>query len=319
MVRAALAGFIGVGAAHLLAVKRGWMAPRPILLAAVASLAGLAALLMVAMVVARTLRGERRIAGVGEALLAAGVLTAGAAGFANWALGIQGVVLAFEREPVRLSRAADLTGFDPGPLADLREMDVTVALARLELAGAGARGFRAVSHLKLLGDAGEEIGLAVERGKATRFRALLLRQGAFGFAPRIVVVKNGREVLDVAVPFRTVREGRDGVSFVGEFEIGAERLDFQGAVTLDDLNDEMKGHPLLELRAQRDGRPLGAGKLRPGESAALEDGYSIAFAGLKRWSEIDFARRTYPIPMLAGAVLAAIGALLWPLAAWRRW
>jgi hypothetical protein len=92
-----------------------------------------------------------------------------------------------------------------------------------------------------------------------------------------------------------------------------------GAVTLENLNDDMKGHPTLELAVERDGAAVGAGKLRPGEYAALSDGSRIAFAGLQRWSEIDFSRRTYPLPMSAGAVLLAIGLLVWPVAVWRRW
>ena len=47
--------------------------------------------------------------------------------------------------------------------------------------------------------------------------------------------------------------------------------------------------------------------------------FFITTQHLRRWSEVDFARRTHPLPILVGAALSALGALLWPIAAWRRW
>ena len=94
---------------------------------------------------------------------------------------------------------------------------------------------------------------------------------------------------------------------------------FRGALTLEDLDDDMKGHPTLELVAERDGAVVGKGTLRPGAFAELSDGTRVAFSGLRRWSEIDFSRRRYPLPMLAGAALLVLGLLVWPLAAWRGW
>ena len=55
----------------------------------------------------------------------------------------------------------------------------------------------------------------------------------------------------------------------------------------------------------------------PGHFAEIEQGYSIGFAGLEKWSEVDISRRNYRKTVLAGSVIAVIGAVLWPLAAWR--
>jgi hypothetical protein len=317
--RAATATLLLAAAADLVAARRGWLEPRAPVLGALVVLLAIAAAATLGGALFQAARGPRRVSAGAEALAAAGLLAIAAGGITNWVLAVQGFVLLREREPFRLSRTADIQAFTHGPLADLRELDLTIALGRLELAAAGEAGFRPVSRLRVLDAAGEEVGLTVSRGEAAPFRTLVFRQGAFGFAPRVVVMRDGRELLDTYVPFRTIREGPDGVSFVGDFELSAEKLLVHGAITLEDLDDDMKGHPDLELSAERDGRRIGAGKLRPGEFAAFGDGYRIAFAGLQRWSEIDFSRRSYPVPMLGGLAALAAGVLLWPVAAWRRW
>jgi len=93
----------------------------------------------------------------------------------------------------------------------------------------------------------------------------------------------------------------------------------QGEISLDDLDERMKGHPRLAVRVAKGGRAIGSGELLPGHFADLEDGYRVGFAGLKRWSEIDVSRRSYRGTAVAGLAVAALGAVLWPLAAWRRW
>jgi len=67
----------------------------------------------------------------------------------------------------------------------------------------------------------------------------------------VVVLKGKETLLDTFVPFRTIREGPDGIAFVGEFEIAREKLLVRGAVTLENLNDDMKGHPKLEVSVAR--------------------------------------------------------------------
>ena len=316
----ALAGLlVAASGGYLVLLKAGKVTPRPEALAVLAAAAGLALLPAVLAAGAAVVRGPRRISSAAEAIAAAGLLLVLGGGLANWLFSVQGFIAVAEREPVRLDRAADVEALEIGPLASRRELRVTIALARLQLAGAGADRFKAVSHLRLIEDGGDEIGLSIERGKMARYKTLLFHQGAFGFAPRVVILKGKETLLDTFVPFRTIREGPEGIAFVGKFEVAREQLLVRGAVTLDDLDDDMKGHPKLEVSVVRAGAAIGAGTLAPGEVAPLADGYAVGFAGLRRWAEIDFSRRTYTVPMLVGLALFVAGAALWPLAAWRRW
>jgi len=305
--------------ACLLAIKRGWLVARPAALAALVCVTALALCTCAVEAGVRAARGPRRISALAAVLGATGLLAVGVGGLANWAFSLQGFVVVAERAPVRLAQTEALDAFAAGPLASRRELDLTLALARLELVGAGPEHFRAVSRLRVLDAAGEEVGISVDRGSAARFRTLVFHQGAFGFAPRIVVTQRDRPLLDEHVPFRTVREGSAGIAFVRDFEITKEKLLLRCALALDDLNEDMKGHPRLELSVEREGVPVGAGTLKPGEFADLADGYRVGFAGLRRWSEIDISRRTYDAPIRVGLALFAAAVLLWPFAAWRRW
>ncbi len=316
---AAAGALAAADAAYLLAMKRGSLAPRPAVLAALVCVTALALCACAVEAAVRAARGPRRVSALAAVLGAAGLIAVGAGGFATWAFSLQGFVVVAEREPVRLARTETLDAFVAGPLANLRELHLTLALARLELVGAGPEHFRAVSRLRVLDAAGEEVGISVDRGSAARFRTLVFHQGAFGFAPRIVVTQRDRPLLDEHVPFRTVREGPAGIAFARDFEISREKLLLRCALALDDLNEDMKGHPRLELSIEREGVPVGAGTLKPGEFADLADGYRVGFAGLRRWSEIDISRRTYDAPIRVGLALFAASVLLWPLAAWRRW
>ena len=40
---------------------------------------------------------------------------------------------------------------------------------------------------------------------------------------------------------------------------------------------------------------------------------------MKKWSEVDVARRNYRTPMIAGLAVSLAGAFVWALAAWRKW
>ncbi len=319
LVRLTTLGLLVAAVAYLALFKLGRVRPSPAALAALVSALGAALLAGFVLAASRAVRGPRRIAGAAEALAAAGLLTVAGGGLVNWALGVQGFVVLPEREPVRLSRTAELGAFEAGPLADRRELDVTMALARVQLVPAGRQGFSVRSQLRVMGADAKEVGLEIAPGLVARHGALVFRQGAFGFSPHVVVEREGRRVFDTFVPFNTFREGPDGIAFVGDFEITAERLRLRGAVNLDGLDERMKGHPRLELSVERDGKPLGSGSMKPGEVAEIGAGYRIGFLGLRRWSEIDFSRRTYPIPILAGLAAFAFGVALWPLASWRKW
>ena len=104
-----------------------------------------------------------------------------------------------------------------------RRLNLTIAVAHVTLEPVGPGGFRAVTRLKVLDRAGSEEGISVSRSTAAAYRSLVFHQGAFGFAPKLYIVKDGRTLLDTFVPFRTVREGPDGASFLGDFEITGGR------------------------------------------------------------------------------------------------
>jgi len=306
------------GAGYLVAMKAGALAVRPERLAAVALLAWLLVAATVAGAVVAVVRGPRRWSAAGEALALAGVLVVLAAGLANWALGVQGYVLLFEREPVRLDRPDARASLFLGPLADRGNLALTIALGRLNFVPAGPGQFGVQSRLRVLSADGEEVGLDVATGHPAAHRALVFRQGMFGFAPRLVVTEGDRVVFDGFVPFRT-RLGRgEAIAFAGEWKGPGDGLSLRGAVTLDALDDYMKGHPRLELEASLAGEPLGRGDLAPGERVALGRDYQVAFLGLQRWSEIDLARKTFAGWMIAGLAMTLLGGTLWAFAAWRR-
>jgi hypothetical protein len=321
--RLALRGAVGVlssaSVSYLVAVKLDAVQPRPAVLGGLVAVIFCLSIAWAAVALARLAGGEGRVAAVGEALVAAGLMAVAAGGLANWAFGMQGFVVLFERQPVRLNGAGPIGAFTKGPLADLRELELTIALSRLHFEPQGPSGFRAVSGLRILDAKGDEVGVTVERSRAAARGNLVFRQGSFGFAPRISVYAGDRLVRDAWVPFRTIRQGPDGIAFLGDFEVPAEKLRVQAALRLDSLNEDMKGHPVLELNVEQEGKSLGGGLLKPGFNADLEGGLRVVFGGLQRWSEIDLSRRTYPRPILAGLILLAAGAVIWPLAAWRRW
>ena len=108
----------------------------------------------------------------------------------------------------------------------------------------------------------------------------------------------------------TQLQGGTGISFEQSFTVAEHGLEVRGTVLLESLDEAMRGHPTLALELKHEGEVVGAGTLLPGHFADLEGGYRLGFAGMKMWQEIDISRRNYPEPMLIGAVIAALGALL---------
>lgn len=307
-------------ASFLLAMRRGWVPMVPAAFAAAVGAFMLAgAVWLVAAVMAGVRRGRFPVTSAAEILTAAGLLTVAAGGMTNWLMGLQGTVILLEGEQTTLSKPSQLLAFDAGPLARRVEMGGFLQLLELKLVPA-AGGFIPESRLRFV------------RSHATKPREIFLRpkagavdgslrfyQGAFGFAPRIVILKGGEQLLDDHVPFQTLRVRPGVIRFDGQFDVAREGLHVEGAISLEGLDEEMKGHPKLGLLVRKGGQALGGGELLPGHFADIAEGYRIGFAGMKRWSEIDISRRNYPIPIFIGAAIALIGLLAWPVAAWRRW
>ena len=307
-----------VAVADLIGLKSGSVAHAPWVLAGLVG-AVVVSLLLRLLAVSWSLRTRRRKPGpaIGEGLLVVGVLVALVAGTANWTLGLQGFVVLNEGEAVPLHGGSHLQQFDGGPLARMDEMNVVLTLEELKLLPAGDGFFYPESHLLVQRGSGSPQRVSIGPGTTGSAGPLRFHQGAFGFAPRIVILRNGKTVFDQVVPFTTQRSGPAGISFVGSFTIEKESLAVEGSVDLATLDAAMKGHATLVLSVRREGTAIGRGKLLPGHFADLEQGYRVGFAGLEKWSEVDVSRRTYGSAVLAGAALALGGAVFWPFAAWR--
>jgi len=227
------------------------------------------------------------------------------------------VILA-EREAVLLSTTAHLQEFHAGPLSDVNEMRMTLQLLELELIPQGGGMFRPSSRIRILQQDQEPVTLRVTPDEFATAGVLRFHQGAFGFAPRIVILRGTQTVFDRGVPFVTERKGPTGVSFGGLFRLEREGLDVTGRIDLASLDDGMRGHATLDLTVMRNGETLGNGSLKPGHFAEIEDGYRVGFAGLEKWSEIDISRRSYGRWVLVGLGATLAGVVIWPWARWSR-
>ena len=126
-------------------------------------------------------------------------------------------------------------------------------------------------------------------------------------------------LLDALVPFTTEREGPTGVRFSGQVELADAELTIDASVDIGSLDEAMRGHATLRLVVRRGEALLGQGSLRPGHFVELDEGFRVGFTGLRKWSEIDVSRRTHSRTVRLGAGLALLGAVVWPVAHWRRW
>lgn len=309
---------LALAVADWAALRSGYVPNPPWVLAALVAVAivGFAAQLVV------VLQGISRpsvsiLRSAAECLVLSGVLLALGAGSANWLLGLQGYVILNEKEAVRLHGGDQLQAFEAGPLARLEEMGLHLALNELELVPAGSQGFLPMSRLDVWRETGERRRLEVTPRAAAAHGSLRFHQGAFGFAPRIVILRGSETLFDRVVPFTTERSGPSGISFHGSLTVEKEGLAVGGQVDLESLDEGMRGHAQLLLTVRREGELLGGGELLPGHFADLEEGFRIGFAGLEQWSEIVISRRNYGRWVLAGAAVALVGAVLLPLAVWR--
>lgn len=312
-------GLLALAAAQLITIKVGWLPAPPSLLAA--TVAALIATLLAEAVF--LLAGLRRrtlgpLRGMAGLLVCSGLVAACSGGMANWLLSLQGAVVLTEGDAEFLGARKQLQEFEAGWLSDLDEMRMDLALRELELR-AGKGGYYPESQLELRRGEGAWVQLTVSSLTSAQSDTLRFHQGAFGFSPRIVVLKDGVSIFDRHIPFLSRRQQGGSVSFEGSLSVVKEGLQIDGAVRLDTLDEQMRGHPALNLSVRRGETVLGSGDLLPGHFADISEGYRIGFAGLKKWSEIDISRKNYPLPIYIGFGMVALGALLWPLAVWRRW
>lgn len=307
--RGAAAATAAVAVVALAGHRRGWWDASKVLPVAGAALA-LFVVIELARSVALLRRSPRAPVAWGRALAFAGLALMLGGGLANWARSVRGFVLLVEGQQTALATAQ----LARGPLADSRELAASVRLVKVELRPAPGGGYYPESAVAVTVP-GARPGIARIGPRATTpVGPLLLHQGAFGFAPRLVVLRGAETLLDQVVPFRSTLEPGRALSFEGEVEVPREKLTIRGAVNLDGLDADMKGHPRLALHVEKDGREVGAGELLPGHFAELPGGYRVGFAGLERWVEVDVARRSYREVVLAGLALAAAGLALWIVA-----
>lgn len=311
-----------VALADLSALKAGWLSHPPEVLAALFGLVLIAFVFGLAREVRALVVGDRRGRSLGSALVSAGIIAALLGGTVNWLLGLQGFAILTENEPVSLHRGTQLQEFDAGPLASIDEMRMHLALDELELVPSGPDAFFPRSHLRVWQTDEQPTSIEVTPREDAAVGPLRFLQGAFGFAPRIVIVSAGDRrgsVFDRVVPFTTERHGPSGIAFDGSFTVSSEDLHVEGTIDLASLDEGMRGHAMLELAVTRDGEALGQGRLLPGHFAEIDQGYRLGFTGLEKWSEIVISRRNYGGVVLAGAIVVLVGVILWSLAVWRGW
>lgn len=301
-----------LAAGDLFLLRRGWLPVPP------GALAILVILLLAALIadlgvlaVAVWRRRQPMVRGLSRLLWLAGVVVVFGSGLANWLFSLQGYVILSEGDAAPLSMTSHLQGYEAGPLASADELGIVIQLAKFELLPAGGETYNPRSRMRAQHRHEEPVTLEVAPGEAAYLGALRFQQGAFGFSPRIVILKGESAIFDQVVPFITSYQRPGVLGFQGEFTIEKEDLRVRGDVDVSSLDERMKGHAKLWLSVSQGGEELGSGELSPGHFAELKNGYRAGFAGLKYWTELDISRRNYITPMGVGALLAAIGGLGW--------
>jgi len=305
-------------AVELIGYKRGWwwQPPWAFFVLGGAALAALA--LELGLTLPELRRPERRVARAARVLAMSGALAVAGAGSANWLMRLQGFAIVREGEAVPLHGGRHLRQFEAGALADRAEVDVVLQLAALTLTPADG-GFWPEATILVARTDGEPARVVMTPDRSGRSGTLRFHHGAFGFAPRLVVLRGEETLLDATVMLETHRTDAEGVSFGSEIPVERAGLVVRGDVLLDRLDDRMKGHPHLRVQVTKDGALLGAGDLRPGHFADVAGGYRVGLAGMSKWVEIIVSRRTYDLPIRLGLAALGAGLSLWALAAWRRW
>ena len=250
-------------------------------------------------------------AAFGPCLVLAGLSLGVGAGLVNWAWSLQGYVVLRETEALPLHHGTHLRAIEEGPLADLDQLQMTLQLVELELRAGHDGVIYPESRIRIQNAAGKVEERVVTPWQNAAVGSLRFFQGAYGFAPRIVLLHQGTTLYDDTVPFTTETLGATGgVHYARRIEVEEQALTIDGAVDTSSLDEAMRGHAALGLEVRRGGVLLGAGRLLPGSFAELAEGYRVGFAGMEQWSEIDFSRRNYRRASLIGFALALAG-ILW--------
>ncbi len=292
------------------AFKLGMVPVHPELLAALAAATATTAVVSFIGDFVLLVRKRELVAG-SRCLLEFGIFLALGAGLANWLLGYQIAVILNRGDRVLLGQPDRVQVHNTGPLARVHELDMEIELAKVEL-DRGPDG-RVMAHSSVLvhRDREDPARLVVSRREPQRFGTARFFQGAFGFAPRIVVISGEKTVYDEIVPFTSSRGGASDIVFTGQANIKSEGLQVRANVDVGSLDEAMRGHATLAVAVSKEGVEVGRGRLRLGHFADIPGGYRIGFAGLERWSEIDVARSSYPRTIRAGLALILLGSIVW--------
>jgi hypothetical protein len=259
------------------------------------------------------------VSAVARTVAIAGALLVLGAGVANWAWSLQGYVVLRELEAMPVLAGGHLRALERGPLADLQQLDLTLQLEELELLPSERAGFFPASRLRVRGADGKVETMRIDPWHNGAYGKLRFYQGAFGFAPQIIILRDEETLFDEVVPFTTEGHGAPGhITFEEEVEIGRDDLAFWGAVDLASLDEALRGHATVVLQLKQGPRLLGEGRLSLGHFAEVDEGYRIGFVGLERWSEIDISRRNYRRVARFGLPVAVVGLLAMALTRWRR-
>ena len=266
-------------------------------------------------------RQLRPLTGITRLMMLSGLAAAFGFGISNWLWSLQGYVVLKEREAMPLHGGSHLLAFEAGPLSDPASLDLTLQLEELTLVPTSEGGLYTRSRLRIKGPDGKVTVTDVSPKQVATYGSLRFYQGAWGFAPRIVILSGDETVFDEVVPFMTRVHDRGAyLSFEEAFTIEDEELEARSGIDLSSLDEGLRGHAMLVVSVRKAGQPLGEGRLSVGHFAEIGGGYRIGFAGLERWSEIDFSRRNYRRQMVWGFGLFLLGmaaAALNTLHAWR--
>jgi hypothetical protein len=317
IVRALLALCGGVLACLIVLARVGIQGP-PVAVAAGTGVLAAGAAAAAFVLAAWRLRAPsgRRGRDFGEALGMAGVFLLALAGFANWAFEYRALMVLQEGEQVMLD-GAHLDAEASGPLGGRIRPNGSLRLEKVRWVVA-EDGFLAESDLRYASPAGGTNELTIVSGRSSaRVGGVFLHQGAFGFVPRIVVSHDRKKLYERWTPIHSRFEPGRAVAFEETIDIEPD-VTLSVGVSLDRLDEEMKGHPVLGLQLRRGQEVIGAGELLPGHGADLREGWHVGFAGLRRWSEIDIVSEPHRRTALLGASMAVVGGIVFALAAWRR-